>query len=342
MALSECTRFRTILLWIARFVFLFGLCIPVDAKTPQVLIIHSYHEGLTWVQEINLGLARTLQSVNDLSYHYLDTKRIPRDQFADKAKTALGFYKALKPDVVVLCDDNALDLLGETIARDTPIVFCGINGSIRDDYPELIGLANVTGVLERPLIQRTVIEMSLATGINATNALILLGDSPTARAFYKNDLKSQDYLKIGSRLNIYVKRAASFSEWQQVVMESRLQGYDFIVAAGFYALQDDNSKPVHVDMVHEWLHEHASIPVFSTHSQSIGEHKAAGGMVVSGVLMGQDAGQMVLQVLEKDFPERRIPFITQSKGELIFSKSALRRWNLSLKPEYFKRSVIVP
>ena len=313
---------------------------PVQAQS--ILIIHSYSPELTWVKEINAGLLNHLSGKYDLAFHYMYTKQVPESQFPAKRDEALEAFRLLKPDIVIACDDNALRLTAEQITRTTPLVFCGINGSIRRDYPEIAASRNLTGVLERPLIKRLIIEMNRATGMNARKSLVLLGKSPTANAFVTNDLNSETEFNVSPSHTVDVLQVGSFEDWQQAILSSKNQGYDFIVAGGHFALRDKGGDKMNIELLNSWLGANAPIPVFTGHSQAIGSGKAIGGMVVDGELMGADTAQLAEKVLSQTQTARTIPFVTQTRGRFIFSTSGLAKWKLNLHTDYASQATLVP
>lgn len=82
----------------------------------------------------------------------MDTKRIPAREYSVAADRAFQAYQQLKPDLVVLGDDNALYyLLPKLYNEPISIVFLGINSNPRELLDEYSGIAQVTGILEQPL-----------------------------------------------------------------------------------------------------------------------------------------------------------------------------------------------
>jgi len=297
---------------------------------------------LSWVKDITAGLSAELSKGYKLHVHHMDTKRISAEQFQFAADRTIGIYENISPDIVVLCDDNALRLVGSLIAEKTPVVFCGINGDIRTDYPWIADVTKVTGVLERPLIQRTIIESNKALNMNARKAIVVLGASPTANAFFYKDLKSKLSFNLTQELTADVKRETVYQSWQQRILSSRADGYDILLVAGFYAMRKANNELVDIDEINGWLDKNSPIPSFTIHEQSIKNDGVIGGMVVNGLFMGRDAGRLVKQVMENDAIPRQIPFVTQNTGQLIFSESGLAKWNLNLNPLYNKSAKLVP
>jgi PAS domain S-box-containing protein len=109
-----------------------------QATYKNVLLIHSYHQGLSWTDTITEAVQDTLSDLKDVSLYieYLDTKRQPL------AQTQAVCYELLQRrhrnrrfEAVIVCDNDALAFAKqnrETLFPDTPIVFCGINNFTED------------------------------------------------------------------------------------------------------------------------------------------------------------------------------------------------------------------
>ena len=146
------TRWLCLLLWL----------FSAWTSAANVMVIHSYHPGHPWILEYSRGLAVALPG-QQLSHVYLDTKRLPPSQFAAQGDQAWRAYLQQKPDLVILGDDNAIDLLALRIANHgTPVVFLGMNDNPR--HVGVYGQPLITGVLERPLMKRNLLEMTQMLG----------------------------------------------------------------------------------------------------------------------------------------------------------------------------------
>ena len=170
-----------------RFSVLLGLCLLVvlylsrvtQLQAANILVIESYHAAHPWVISNTQGLNSRLSSDEQLHFFYLNAKSLTPSQLTAQAELAWQTYQRLKPRLVILSDDNAIDLLAKRIASaGTPVVYLGMNGNPRQGG--LYGLNNITGVLERPLIKRNITEMSQLLG-SPQKALVLFDDSEVSR-----------------------------------------------------------------------------------------------------------------------------------------------------------------
>ncbi len=306
------------------------------AGVNDLLIIHSYgrHGSFSWVDDQAKGIKSAFGKTNYKFHEFeLNTKSIPETQFGEKAKEAYEVVNRLNPRLVFLTDDNALMLMVPQIGKEIPIVFMGVNGNIRFDYPWLLEYPNVTGILERPLIKRTIYQMKDALSLDLKKVMVIMGTSPTGEAFFKNDLNEQEHFKI-VRINVDVRRSDNIDRWYSWIKTSKKEGYDILIATNFYALVSSKGNKINVDEVSSWISKNSPLPTFSVHTGVVGKDKLVGGMIISGLHMGEAAGQVALDILEKSIKTNAIPYKTLERGQLIFSKQQLAKWKLSIGKKY--------
>ncbi|MFN3246682.1 MAG: ABC transporter substrate-binding protein, partial [Leptonema sp. (in: bacteria)] len=121
----------------------------------NVLVLHSYHKGLSWTEQVIEGIEsvfnnKVLTTYNiKIFYEYMDTKRFEDENYL-QLLIPIYKYKAqkIKYDVIIAVDDNALNFLlkhRNQIFGEIPIVFCGINFY---DETRIHTIKNITGVVE--------------------------------------------------------------------------------------------------------------------------------------------------------------------------------------------------
>ena len=156
-----------------------------DDSPKHVLVLHSYHKGLTWTDGVELGIREGFGVREDIEIHteYLDTKRIPFEDIKEIIGDFLSRkYSDIHIDAVIACDNSALVFLAEqhsSIFPEIPVVFCGINNFT----PEmLVGFdGRATGVVQNvnpvgtiDLIRQLQPEVQMLT--------VVSGTTPTAKA----------------------------------------------------------------------------------------------------------------------------------------------------------------
>jgi len=154
-------------------------CIQPSEK---VLLIFSYHPEHPWVVEETRGAEEILEERGvETEKFYLDTKRNTSAEWKEEvAEEAVRKIDDFKPDLVIVFDDNACELVAkEYIGDSLPFVFCGMNSEPEDyGFPA----QNITGVIERHHLEATInLLQQLVPDIK--ELAIISDDSPTSQAF---------------------------------------------------------------------------------------------------------------------------------------------------------------
>jgi len=194
------------------FFSLFTLTSYLGAKSvspKKVFYINSYHTGLYWSDEIEKNIKKVLfKSKIPIEFKRveMDSKRNNIESY--KIKTALKIKNEIekfKPDVIITSDDNAIKYVILPYLKNStiPIIFCGINGTIKK-YEQLPN--NITGMEEvQPISQ---IVDTLKKYAKGTRIGSLDDDS------YSVKLQNQFFEK---QLNqkIITKYAKTIKEWKE-------------------------------------------------------------------------------------------------------------------------------
>ena len=158
-------------------VWLFAPTAFAAAPEQSILVVHSYHAELGWTQELTQGLKQAFAERPHVKIYseYLDAKRWPNLQHANEFLNALTRkYEAQRPDVLLVSDDPAFELLRQRpppALQGVPIVFMGLN-EIR---PELTGgIPGITGIFETHQTHRT---LELALRWTGADGVIVINDT---------------------------------------------------------------------------------------------------------------------------------------------------------------------
>ncbi len=316
-----------------------GLCLAVFMSAacwaqPRVFVVESYHSDYPWDQDYRRAIQERLGKRTQLSYYAMDTKRLPPAQHQARADEALAMAAKIRPDLVIVGDDAALQRVGSKLAQQgVPVIYLGINNNPRNYFP---GAApRVSGVLERPLILRSVFELGKAVK-GLRSALVLFDDDLTSRIIRDETFVGRDSMLLA---NIHVDLAltGSYAEWQR-----RVQGaagrYQAIWVGLYFTLRGADGKVVPGDEVLRWTAAHARLPLFAFWDFAVGKDKAAGGLVLSGYEQGREAAKMAEQVLFQQQPVASLFPVTPSEGRYVFSRSALARDGVELPARLQQRA----
>jgi PAS domain S-box-containing protein len=149
----------------------------------KILILHSYHKGLSWTDGIEKGIRDGLSYLpnTQIFTEYLDSKR----QDLTVAEGPFGRYLRAKYlnsnlDLIIVSDNNSLIFLRSDPVEDfigVPIIFCGINNFSQD---MLKGLTpQITGTVEKVDPAGT-IRIIKQLQPNTKRLFIISGSTPTA------------------------------------------------------------------------------------------------------------------------------------------------------------------
>lgn len=321
--------------WVIGTIFLlFISMMPADTFAKNILIIESYHADFEWDIEYKKGLLDNVSGKHNFSFFQMDTKRLPENKHAYRVELAWQKYLAIKPDVVVLGDDNALKYLGPKLKHTaTPVVYLGINNNPRN-Y-ELYSASNITGVLERPLLKRSIIYISkLFSEVN--KVLVLFDSSATSSAAVSIEFKTSNVLKLGN-ISVEIDQVAQYSLWQKKVKRASKNNIDFIIVGTYETMRDDQGKHVDAKQVIEWTSMHSEVPVFGFWDFSIGEGKAIGGLVLEGYQQGYTAARIINRINAGEAVSNIRPQVAK-KGRCIFSKTELEKHQLTI-PQEIKKTI---
>ena len=141
---------------------------------PQILVVLSYHVGMSWEDAVTRGLVEKLGEDNDLIITQLDVQRYP---IAGREKKMLEIMsnraKISRPTLVIAVDDFAYRFVLEhrdEFEPDTPIVFGGVNywdGKAPPGVTGVVEAINLPGTLNlmtqlQPAVRRWVIVNDLS------------------------------------------------------------------------------------------------------------------------------------------------------------------------------------
>ncbi|WP_415887585.1 ABC transporter substrate-binding protein [Neptuniibacter sp. QD37_6] len=307
----------------------------------QVLMIESYHASFKWDADYRRAIEDTLQDHAVITFFEMDTKRLPPNLHPKQAEIAWARYLQSEPDLVILGDDNALKFLGPKFAKkQTPVVYLGINNNPRNYFEYAFLPKHISGVLERPLMKRSVMYLQEMTEKPMEKVLILFDTSTTSKTIAKEVFQGKNKLKIGSA-TIHVKFIPEQNQWQKTILQAPGQKFDAIILGLYHTIT--NVKGVHVPSknIISWTSKNSALPVFAFWEFSIGQGMAIGGLVLDGYSQGKAAAAIALRVLQKKSDKKSEPALNY-QGQFIFSRSQLKKWNIQLPPHLQDKAIYLP
>ncbi len=300
---------------------------PAEAqKTRNVLVLHSYHQGLQWTDRISEGIESVLRVDRDdieLHYEYLDTKRNPGELYFNRLiefetlKTQLAHIDF---DLILSSDNNALRFIieyGDRLFPGVPVVFCGVNDFQRS---MLKGKKDITGVVEA-IDYRLTLDLMHRFHPRRDRILVILDRTPTGAAIKREFDKVT--AGMGPQFTFEFYQDFLLDEVAQKV--SALGDRDMIYILAFNRDRDDHFIS-YVDGI-RMVRNAARVPVYGSWGFYFG-NGIVGGMITSGFYQGQQAARLGEQILEGR-PAAQIPIITRSPNRYMFDYNEMTRFDIN-------------
>jgi len=298
-------------------------------RTRKVLVLHSYHEGLSWTAQIIKGIDKVLNDVKksgmkiEVDYEYMDTKRFVS---ADHYKTLFNLYKEkgkkINYDVIISVDDNALNFLfkhRDEIFGKIPVVFCGVN-YFKDSMIKEHKL--YTGVVEAFDFKSTV---NLVKDLHPeTKEIYVVGDNTTSGI--KNKKTVQNIVKNLKENKIKFKylNNGDIDNYQKILSGLKKESIIFAMLfnrdskGNFYSYENSLKKYSH----------NVTVPIYSFWDFYL-NNGIVGGMIISGESQGSSAAKMALHILMGE-KISDLPVIKKSPNKYMFDYNILRKFNIDL------------
>lgn len=319
---------------ISGFFFLFIFILSVVVQADEMLVIQSGGQLASWDKGHNKALKKILGKRHRIHVLKMEMEEADKKALSVKAEEIWKKYKRLKPKHIILADDEAIGLLGKRFAKeDVSVVFLGANGNPRSRFGTNGFPHNVTGVLERPLIRKSI--FSLSQLIPSTKKVLVLFDK-SADSNAALDQISYRTKKINN-VRVDIKQVTYSRAWKSEIIDAEENGYDAIFIGYYHGLKDKEDVVVAPEDVITWSNQNTTIPLFAYWDNSVGKGKATGGLLVNNYEQGVSAAKLLLQAAEGRIPNS----VICSRGQLVFSRSELKRWDIDLPKSILLQAKLV-
>lgn len=306
------------LIGVLLLIFIFG-CAKAGKK---VLLVFSYHPEFSWVIEETIGVEDVFKDKGiTIEKFYLDTKKhTDSEWWKDIAEQAVKKISEFKPDIVIVFDDNACELVAKKyIGKNLPFVFCGMNAEPEDyGFPA----ENITGVLERHHIKES-IELLKKLVSDIKRAAIITDASHTSKVFV-DGIKDMEYpIEISEFYTIN-----DFDVWKEKVNELQTK----VDAIGLFVYHTIKKKGEELSLppeeVLKWTLKSNKLPEFAIFDFTIRDG-ALCGVTLSGSEQGKTAAEMALMILDGKKPSD-IPIKCPEKGNPIINEKRAKEFNIKI------------
>ncbi len=290
----------------------------------KVLIIHSYHQGYTWTDDIHQGMIDILCKEKNIELYieYMDLIRNQSDETVEKLEelyTIKYTNKNIKFDTIVVSDDNAFDFIinkRDVLFKNSPVVFCGVNDFSSD---KIKNVTNITGVNEKKSIKQT-IQTALNINTKTKKIAIVSGSRLTE---HKNVTIFTETMKTHFKQleSIYL----TDMEPEELTENLKKLTDDTIVLYLSYLLTPSGKSYTYQNGI-KMVTNATSSMIFVTSDFMILDG-ILGGCVVNGYNQGKTAAQMTIQIINGT-KASQIPFAIDSHNTFIFNDDVLNTYSI--------------
>lgn len=304
------------------------------AKSPEkLLVIYSYHPEFEWCRQEKIGIEDVFSDQNlIIESFYMDTKR-KNGKTWEKNITdeALLKIKSFKPDLVIVCDDNACRLVAKQfVDKKLPFVFTGIN-----EDPNMYNMParNITGVIERKLIPGTIDLLKKLVPSIKTIAIIT-DNSPTSQATVGRFNKENFPVELTE-----VFSTNEYDEWKNYVRKIQTE-VDALGIYLYFTLEEiDSEESVPNAEVLKWTLENNTLPTFSFFAFSVQDGVLCG-ETQSGYEQGKEAALMAKEILAGVKPSE-LPVLMPKKGTLMINEKTAQKLEIVIPEELKQKAKII-
>jgi len=310
-------------------VCLYLICAPLTYleanQRKNVLVLHSYHQGLGWTDGITQGIESSLRRTDqeiELFFEYMDTKRIHDAQhFQNLYELYRHKYRNRRFDVIISSDDHAFNFLlphHQELFPDTPIVFCGVN-DFKDSM--LVGHNLITGVVEAFDIKGTM-DVAVQLHPNAKEVIVIVDKTLSGTIVKELMMKDIPYFKDVLRFTFL--EDLDMSEVLERVKNLPTDSIVFLISL----LIDKSGNTFSFEKSCALISQNSSVPIYS-HSDVYLGHGLVGGMLNCGDAQGQMAGEMASRILHGE-KVKDIPVVKESPKRYKFDYEQMQRFGIKL------------
>lgn len=291
----------------------------------RVLILHSYHHDYPWTNNITEGIKQVLEADASISIfiEYMDTRKHASglNYFDELAQIYRLKYQPISFDVIIACDDDALDFLlmyRDQVFPGSPVVFCGVSKyekSRLEPYPQY------TGIVERMDIQKT---LDVALTLHPETRQVAVIYDQSSASLINRDMVMQLEEAYASRVKLEYYSDLSLDELRHALKNLK----DQTVILYMMFLKDRLGNTISVEESLRLIRESSEAPIYSCWYFTL-EHGVLGGMMVSGHSQGRSAALLAQRILQGE-SAGSIPVVEDSPNVYVFNHEEMKRLGVNL------------
>jgi ABC-type uncharacterized transport system substrate-binding protein len=291
----------------------------------DILVIHSYHQGLQWTDDISEGIRSVLRSESvEIHHEFLDMKRNSGEEYY----RLIVDFERRKEEIsqidfkLIICSDNhALEFImeyGEELYPGVPVVFCGVNNF----SPGMIaGRNDITGIVETIDYRRN-LDLIHYLHPERKNFLFIIDNTVSGQKIVAELKEILKGYPAEYRFEIYDDFL--FDEVPGRI--SDLGEEDVIVLLTFN--RDRSGRFLsYVDGI-EMIHQYSRVPIYGAWDFFFGLG-IIGGVLTTGHAQGAAAAEMAKAILG-GAEIRDLPISQGRENSMMFDYTELKRFGIDL------------
>lgn len=293
------------------------------SQPKRVLIFNSYHSGMPFSDDEIRGIRTALPPDTEIFIEYMDTKRLLDADYLTLLKDVYVMkYAGKRFDLIFSLDDDALLFLlkhGQTIFKDIPVVFCGVNAL----KPGMLDAAPLfTGVTETMDIEAT-LNIGLKLFPQVRQILVVTDRSTTGAS---NRAVLEEIAESGRirRPFIFLDEGQGLDLPELIDKLRKSAGLSLVYHSDFF--QDKNGHALNPETVMPMVSENAPGPVMVHGGMYLG-HGALGGKVNSGYYQGTTAAGLARRIWAGENPAS-IPVVRENINTATLDYQVMKRWGI--------------
>lgn len=295
-----------------------------SSEAPRhVLLLNSYHQSMTWVNNIVRAVNDELQpNQNNIVLHIenMDTKRFHSPEYLHSLYQAYRQkYSQTHFDLILSSDNNAFDFLRryrDELFPGVPVAFCGVNYFKQE---QLTGRQGYTGVAE-VFDAAATLRMALKNHPQTREVLVINDYLKTGRAWEKS-IHQQLAPFVGK---VKLNYAANLS-WDELGRQIAALPKQSILLLGAY-FSDREGHYVTYERIGALLAKLSKVPVYCLLEFNIGPG-VIGGNVISGYYQGRTMAALGKRILRGEIADQ-MPVLRTGANRNIFDYQQLQRFGI--------------
>ncbi len=297
------------------------------AQNKEVLLLHSYHKGYKWTDDISAAIEKKFQEVGniELTTFYMDTKRVENLSYFDKlAELYKEQLKKRNFDLVIVSDNNAFEFVikyHEYLFKDLPVLFTGINNFDKALLDENFMTHYMSGVVEQVDLEKN-FELILNLQPDLKKLLIINDQSKTGYAM-KRDLRAI-IKKYSKRIEIeYI------DNMEIKTLQNKVKKLKKDTAILFVLLfKDKAGKYFTYKQSLDEIRKVSNVPIYGLWDFYL-DYGVVGGLMTSAIAQGNAVANMALKILGGT-SVHDIPILEKSPNKYLFDYKELDRFDLKV------------